>query len=206
MSGDVRVTASLGSRPITAVCAAGQEPLARDLLETCARIHASEPLTAGSRIRFGWSPLTLRDEGDGLIVCEPDFDRNPVADLRPRVATTLAVLLQQISVAMRVGAEPADVAFDDDVIARRGAIESPHIGLYREAPEPGDSGWRVMAADMAPSTDPEDFEVLPAYALVRRRPTLVALLGLPPEYGVEVTGERVLHVFDPTGADVWTRQ
>jgi hypothetical protein len=198
----VRVTREVDGRALIAICAAGQEPLARDLLESWARLAARSPLTAGVRLRFGWSTLTLRDDAaGGLLICEPDFDGRAEADVRPSVAATLAIVLQQVTLARRVGAVPADTAFDDDVIVRRGALDGTQVDLYREEPEPGDSGWRVLRLD-APSTNPSDFEALPAHRLLQLRPALVPVLALPSGYGVRLIVDRIAHVFDTAGRDV----
>ena len=196
-------TRRIGDWDVTARCAPGQEPLARDVLETLARLAAREALRDGLRVRFGWSLLTLREQAPGtLTVCEPDFAGDPLRAVRPGVETTLDVLRRQAALLRRVGAPPADVRFDQSVIVRRGAFDRGDVQLLREAPVGSDdSGWRVVRVDLPHSRAAEDFELMLVSSLLASCPAALAGLALPTGYAVSVSSGRIVAVMDPQGED-----
>jgi hypothetical protein len=196
------VSKLVGGKPVSVACTAGQEPLAEDLLQTLARISERDGLRPGSKVRFGWSVLTVRERtGGGLEVCEPDFDGDPLTQIRPQVSTTLGVLAQQTVLARRVGVTPVDVGFEQKLVVARGALDSTRLHLFRSDPASGDdSGWTVTSDD-APGgvDDPDSFETRRLFDFLHLRPVVLSALCLPPEFAVVIDGDRIETVFDAEG-------
>lgn len=195
------VSRTIGGRAVSAACAAYQRPLAEDLLTTLERIAQKDPLRPGVKIRFGWSMLTLREEIGGLVACEPDFDGDPLRDVRPRVDTTLDVLAQQTVLVRKVGVRPVDVGFEQFVVVAHGALDSRTLNLFRSDPElDDDTGWTVSSPDQPGSPeDPNSFEAIRVFVFLRRRPVVLSALGLPPEFAVVIDGDRISAVLGPDG-------
>jgi hypothetical protein len=196
-----RATLRIGGRTVTAACAPGQEPLARDVLTLVERLAAASGIRAGMKIRFGWSLLTLRDEpGGGLTVCEPDFGGDPLRDFRPRLDTTLVVAAEQAALARRVSVKPVDATFDQVVLVSGGALASTSVRMLRATPADADSGWTVVADGT--SRDSGEPEVLRVYRFLELGRALMPAFALPPGMAVVVEQDRIVSVIDDGGRDL----
>jgi len=192
---------TIGGRSVALACATARRPLAEDVLATLARIARADPLRAGMKVRFGWSILTLREDGGGLVVCEPDFAGDPLHELRPQVDTTLDVLARQAALVRRVGATPVDAGFEQFVVVARGALESATLQLFRSPPERDhDSGWTISSPEQPGSAqDADAFDALRVFTLLARRPVVLSALALPPGYAAIIDGDAISAVFDADG-------
>lgn len=185
-------------------CAEHLVPLAGDILVALTGIAAVDRPHAGLRIRFGWSVLTLEDDGPGgLVVCEPDFAGDPLRDVVPRVDTTLEVIAGQTALARRVRVTPADVGFEQYVVTARGVPRAETLTLFRSAPrDEEDSGWSIVSSDTgAASENPDDYEAVQVYRFLTLRRAVLSALILPPEYAAVLTGGQITAVLDPSGRD-----
>jgi len=200
-----RVSRMLCSRTVTVVCPRTQEPMADDLLDVLGRIAEKDPPRPGLRVRFGWSILTLREQADGgLIVCEPDFDGDPLREVRPRIDTTLEVLARQTALVRRVGVTPVDLGFEQFVLVARGALSATELGLFRYEPErDDDTGWTISSPEHPGSAeDPDAFEAIRVFALLSLRPVVLSVLGLPPEFAAIIDGDQITAVMGPDGRNL----
>lgn len=192
----VSCTRTVGGVLVTAVVAPGQEPLADDVFSLLERLT---PLQPGMRIRFGWSMLTLTAHDEGLIVCEPDFDRNPMRDVRPRLDLTLDVIVRQARLLRSVGAEPTEVAYDEFCVFEREVLSARLIHLHRDPKTaPDDSGWRISALTEKRASAPE-FQARRMFSIVPRRSDLLAILTLPMGFCILVEEGEVQLVVDNQG-------
>jgi hypothetical protein len=200
-----RHTLRVGDVELVASCDDTYARPARSLLEAVASFHGKgKGLADGVTVQFGWSLLTLRRRGDELRVCEPDFDGNPLSEVREDVTCTLAVLVEQAVVVNRLDVEPVEVRFDETVLLARGCLAERRVYLERSEPEAGDSGWYVGPVDSpAPEQRPENFEWLRVYELLGRRAPLLQALGLPTGYLVVFDGDQIDAVLDEDEQDVW---
>jgi len=191
----------IGGREVTLECSDRFEPAAKNVLETLETLDARGPaLHDGSRIQFGWSVLTLKSDGEGLRVHEPDFDGDPLGDVRANLDTSLDVLVQQVNVLRGSGLPGEDVSFSDAVFVQGRALEAPNVFLMRQKPAAdGDSGWYVGNLDDVDNTRGAEPEAVRVYELLRRRPCLLKVLTLPPSYAVTVQGDTITGVMDPEG-------
>jgi hypothetical protein len=178
---------------------------AESMLEAVASFRdKGRGLGDGVTVQFGWSLLTLRQRGDELIVCEPDFDSDPLTRIREDVTCTLAVLTGQAAVINLLGVEPEEVHFNDWVLVYRGCLDEQRVFLYRHEREPEVSGWSVDPVDSPlPEVKEENFEFLRVFELLSRRPELLKVMGLPEGYMVFFKGDRIDAVFDENERDVW---
>jgi len=194
------VSRTIGARRVALACAPSRQPLAEDLLATLARIADHDPLRAGMTVRFGWSVLTLRDDGDDLVVCEPDFAGDPLHDQHPGADTTLEVLAGQAALVRRVGATPVDTGFEQFVVVARGALESHTLQLLRSPPGGDDSGWTISSPEQPGSPqDADAFDALRAFTFLARRPVVLSALALPPGYAAIIDDDAISAVFDADG-------
>jgi hypothetical protein len=201
-----RYTRRVGDIELVACCDDAFARQAQSLLEAVASFRGEgKGLADGVTIQFGFSLLTLRQQGDQLLICEPDYDGDPFADIRPDVTRTLAVLTGQVAVLRRLGVEPVEVRFNDLVVAARGCLEQRRVYLQRGEPEQGDSGWYIGPVDTpAPEQKPENFESFYLFELLSRRAPLLQVLGLPPDYLAVFDGDRIEAVLDENDTNVWT--
>lgn len=196
------VVRQIGTRRLSAAAEGSQRPLVNDVLDMFAELSPRQPLRAGLRVRFGWSMLTLVESDEGLVVCEPDFDRDPLRDVRPTLAVTLRIAAEQATLARRLGVVPIDATFDSFVVVGHDALASPAVQLYRD-PQPAtgeDSGWSVTTAGApAAGDDPDAFDAVRVYTLLRTRPAVLPLLALPLGFAVTIQNDRVLTIIDGKG-------
>ena len=195
------VTRTIAGRTVTASCEPPRAPLAEDVLTTLERIASSDPLRDGMRVRFGWSMLTLReDAGGALTVCEPDFDGDPLLEIRPVIDTTLQVTARQVAFARGVGITAADASFDEYVVTSRGALASPRLRLERRPPEADDdSGWVASAEGSDPPDDPDALDAVRSYRLLSVRPAALGVLVAPTGFLVILDGDQLISVIDSRG-------
>ena len=193
----------IGGQTVHLVCAPGQEGMAQEILTSLERLAAQRPLAEGTRVRFGWSLLTVCAEGEGdresgLLVCEPDFAGNPFTSVRPRVDITLDVLERQARLINRLGVTPVDVGFEQYVVVRRGALNEEWVRMLRASPtSEDDSGWSIVQAYQARRSErEEDYIAVQVYRLIELRPVLLAALTLPLGYAVSVRGNQINSILD----------
>ncbi len=212
----MKLTRGLAQHTLVTNCAPRLEAPARALLETlAARDAQGPPLADGSTIDFGWSRLTLRADDDELVVHEPDFRADPTTQTLPFVDDTLQVILDQVQLCQRVGAEAQDVRWNQVLVLRPGALEQPRVYLERQpSPNPRFSGWylgpvpprgelRPAHETATPAGALEELTVAQVYA---RRPELLAALALPTGWLAVFADEIVEAILNPRNENVWELQ
>src|SRR5262249_19764756 len=150
-------------------CSPPLEQQARWLLGTIARFR-KEPkgIHPGTRIEIGWSTLTLIEKDARLIVCEPDFSRDPFIDSREDLTCTLTVLAQQSDLLNKLGVDGVGCSFQDKIVLAKGSIGLDRIYMERSEPTNArDSGWYVGPVDNVPV---ESYEAIYVYQLLGLRP------------------------------------
>jgi len=190
----------IGGQPVFAMAEPSQAALVDDVWALAGQLAQCEPLRPGMRLRIGWTMLTAERDGDGLMLCEPDFDGDPLTQTRPRIDVSLDVMAQQAAFAHARQVEPLDTRFDQILIVGRGALARPDIQAFRDPPDGTDSGWSVTELGTEPSEDPDAFETLAVHRLLRLRPALLSLLILPPGYGLILEAGKAPLVLSPDAA------
>jgi hypothetical protein len=161
-------------------------------------------LRVGTRIQIGWSVLTLREDADGLRVCEPIFRKDLANELNSTLDITLGVLLSQVQILHRVAAEGMDVVYWQAVLARRDAIATAEIYLKRTVPiRKHDSGWYIGDLNAIEDATEEETEAIEISQLLTSRPAVLQLLALPPGFIATMRDESILQIFDQNGVDRW---
>jgi len=183
--------------------------LAETVLTHCAAFeHEAPGLGDGVTIHFGWSMLTVRERGTDRVLCEPDFSRHPMTELRHEVTFSLQVQFMTQVMHQVVGAPLCEcncfhaVALDPQVLGDR------QLTMFRvsEADEEGFSGWVVgpeTPDGVAALIESEAYELVPGAVLASVRAHLIKVLTLPPGYLVTFDGHAVVSVRDPQGKELW---
>jgi len=188
---------------LVANCSPKLEKQARRLLATIARFqHDPGGIHPGTTVDFGWSTLTLVEENAKLIICEPDFSRNPFKDIRFDVTCTLAVQGWQNNLLNKLGVVGVPCRFRDKVVLAKGCIGVGRVYLERAKGVPrGDSGWYIGPVDN--SEEVQCYEAIYVYQLLASRPELMQALMLPPGFLVVFDGSRIDGVLDADNRDIW---
>ena len=194
----------IGTHDVVAVCCDIHDERADAVLDLLVRLDTAEGLRDGTRIRFGWSLLTLLGRGQTLELCEPDFARDPLSQVVRGIDVTLDVVAQQAEVARRTGAEAVDARFDEWLVASNTIGDAAELYLVRSPPRQSDTGWAITDALHPADDSGTNLTGLQVWQVLGIRPDVMAALGLPPNYTVVVRPEGIVAVFDPTGADRWT--
>jgi len=205
----MKLTREIGGKRIAVHVPPSLAPLGEDLLEKLAELDAKgPPLSDGSTIAFGWTQLTLEERGDELVVREPDYCGDALHDTVSDVGYTLRVIVDQLRVCKRVGAEPQDTWYASRLLVKRGALDEERVYLERKPPmHAEDSGWYLGTVNgalerEAPSAD--DLEMLYVYELFPKRYGLLRAMALPVGYLAVFSRMSIEHVLDPSNDDVWS--
>ncbi len=183
--------------------------LADTVLEHCAAFEASPPgLVDGVTIHFGWSMLTLRQRGTDRVLCEPDFSRHPLTELRHEVTFSLQVQFMTQVMHQVVGAPVSDTNCFHTVATTPAALGQKKLTMFRvsEVDEDGFSGWLVgpeTPAARAKMLEGGDYQLVAGAMLARLRAHLIKALTLPPGFSVSFDGHAVVSVCDPDGTELW---
>jgi len=187
------------------------ERMATELLDYCAKLEDKEPgLSDGTRIGFMWSMLTLREQGDALVLCEPAFGRHPFSELSYDVSFTLqtAVMIQLLHSITEL--PYSGCTFAEGMAMSPEAMLSEELTLYRlhETNDEHITGW-VAGADSKASAEAllksGQFSMLPTAALVGLRFSVVKTLSLPAGCAVTMQGHKLVSVLDPNGKEAWKK-
>lgn len=181
---------------------------AEGLLDKLEELDRRGPqLRDGTTIQFGWARLTLRLEGDELVVCEPSFGTAEVdSQLSRSVDDTLIVLLEQTELMQKIGVEQSqDVDYHQKVVVAEGALDCAHVYMVRQNPSgPDDSGWFIGDAENPDrSKDPENLRSMQVHELVRQTHLMSALI-LPTGFMVTFLGGMLETVADASGRELFT--
>lgn len=196
----------IGTFRILVHCAPDLDRQAESLLDKLQELNQRGPaLKEGTTIEFGFSLLRLQRDAENLVVCEPDFEGDPLVDWIPQVDTTLQVLTEQVTLLRRVGLDGVTAHYHENIVIAKGCLKSEHVYLERNAPSGAhDSGWYMGNVEQPDrELTAEDLEVLPVYELMRQRPPLVKVLALPVGCLVVVRGEQIEAVLDEAGHNLW---
>jgi hypothetical protein len=199
-----RFTRSLGEHTLVCQCSEALATQANALLTMLEALHRRGPaLHDRSTIQFGWSLLTLVEQDGDLLVCEPDFEGDPLDGTSPTVDRTLRVQARQAQVCRRAHAVGPDVRFDHTIIARRGFSSAPTLYLDRTEPFDEFSGWFVgPTPDTQLGLDEESLEVVFVHQLLALRADLLDVMQLPVGYHVVTEGSRIAAIVDASGVTV----
>ena len=194
-----RWTTQLGEERVSVDCLDSAAEHVPWLLQRLTAAHEQGvQFTAGAALRFGWSVLVLRREADGrLQVCEPDFARDPTADLRPEISTTLRVQAATRDLMAYLGVlDPVSVAYDQTVRVVGDVLDSHQLHLVRSVGDARSSGWFATGALRTGADALADPVPMPVHRLLVHRPTLVPALALPVGSVVTMEGDRLVSVLD----------
>jgi hypothetical protein len=160
------------------------------------------PLTEQTRLPIGWTTLSFTDDGERLVVQEPDYDNEPESRTRSDISVSLATLKRQRRVLDQVGVAGAAINFDEHVLTIRGVLEQAEVMLIRvESPGGRMTGWRLTPA--AGIEDSDEIDSLPVYEILAARPELLDAMLLPPGYLVLYSGDQLTTIVNQNDEIVW---
>ncbi len=197
-----RWTARLGDEHVCVQCEDSFAHLVPPVLNVLTSLHErGQPMVEGLTLRWGWSALVLvRIEDGRLQAYEPDFDDDPLENVRPDATATLRVQAATRELVSLCRTDPLPVLYDDLVVVAGDVLTSPVLMAQRNPPaEVGDSGWYVGSRpgfEVDPPTPRMVFEML------EHRPALLPALALPAGWQVVVEGDRLSRVVDAQDRDV----
>lgn len=178
-----------------------QESLVDYVFSVIESVTNGTPPKTGMTIQFGWTRFSLLAHGNKLIICEPDFNNDPLRENRHSIAESLDVIEGQVSFTRLHKIEPCEIRFDSILLIRKGSLDTLAIQLFREKnSDPVDSGWTVTAyGDDEASDDPDDYETIPSYKLLSAWPNMLSVLVLPPNHGAVLEQGKPPRVVWPSG-------
>jgi len=183
---------------LIAACSERHDLAARSMLDTFARLHAAGPkLAPGSRIDFGWAVLQIEAQGKDWLVCEPDFDSEPMRWL-PSVDATLGVLQSQAALMRELGVAPRATRGDQTLWLAPDALDASGVYLHRTEPESAaECGWYI-GRERGEGDDAEPQRALRVRAgrLLTLRPAWLPFLALPAGYLVKFENDAVTAIYD----------
>lgn len=189
---------TLDGHRLVAICAGQHDLAARSMLNKFAELHAVGPrLAPGARIDFGWVPLQIEADNGEWLVCEPDFDSEPM-QWRPSVDATLGVLQAQGTLMRHLGIQPKRTRGDHLLWLAPSAVRASSVYLHRKESESADkSGWYI-GKECSEEDDEETqcaVEVL-AGRLLSIKPEWVVVLALPVGYLAQFEEDRLTAIYD----------
>jgi len=197
----------IGSQQLVATCSESHDLAARSMLKTLARQHeAGPPLVPGTRIDFGWAVLQIETRGDLWLVCEPDFDSEPMR-WRPTVDTTLGVLDAQALLLRALNVGPEATRGDQTLWLAPDALDADCVYLHRSAPDaPTDSGWYI-GRDLSGDARTETAKAVRTQAgrLLTLKPDWLSVLALPRDYLVQFSGGTLFAIYDDHDERIYPR-
>ena len=191
---------NIGARTLVACCDPALHIQAESVLHLLGELAEHGSLREGSRIRLGLSQLTVRARDNQLLLLQPRFEAD-VRELSDDITQTLSLLADQAALAQQLGVAIQPTSFDHRMVVACGALAHAHIYLERSEPtDDNDSGWYIGPADEPGEVECEHRRV---YELVRERPALLRVLGLPSGYLVAFEGDAIKTVLDTRDQDLW---
>jgi|GEM_PF-3101802 len=199
----------LGSQMLVARCAEAHDFAARSMLETLASRHKEgPPLAPGTRIDFGWAVLQIEAAGEQWLVCEPDFDSEPM-NWRPTVDATLGVLDAQALLMRALRVAPEATCGHQTLWLAPDALDADSVYLHRSEPDSTtDSGWYIGRDQ----SDKADKAVETAKAVRTRagrlltlKPEWLSVLALPRNYLVQFSGGELSAIYNDQEARIYPR-
>ena len=181
------------------------------LLEYMTRTFSnSNELKDGFKIVLAWSALTLRcnDSGD-LVLCEPDFSKNPFQDEVDNVNCSLLMQSLQLGLTRDLNESPLFTSFQDSIIIRKGCFEFSELYMIRNEPnkEKQDSGWYISTRELEHSKEyptSSDYESVYAFELIKYKPALLEALGLPIGFFVTSNNNQIETISNADNEEVFS--
>lgn len=199
----MKFSTRIGERDLSAEADEALAPQARWLLETIKGVsERGGELKDGTTLEVGWTVLTVKERGGELVVCEPDYARDPFTDLGEDVSRTLLLLGQQNDVLRRVGAEMVPSRFDERVVVAEGALGARKVYLHRQdKTSADDTGWYVGHFERQ-QAEPV-YRSLRVFEVLRERWALGRALALPFNYVAVFDGDQLVGIQNDRGQEVW---
>lgn len=196
-------TTTISGTLLKAKCDENLSLQAEWLLQTIKEIgERKNGLEDGETIRLSGTILTVRKNGEGLVLYEPDYAGNPFKNTIDSVNNSLIILAQQNDVLNKLGIVGTPVLFSEKVVFAKNCLQSKKIYLERSANvSSGDSGWYIGNAEN--KSEATELEALYVYQLQKIRPEIMSVLSLPSGYLTVFDGNKIEAILDENNRNLW---
>jgi hypothetical protein len=184
---------TIGPFTVLAKCSDDAAEAGEWLLETLERLSSRGlELRDGAVVRFGWVDLSLKQDANQFVICEPVFGAPPPGSLRADITTSLLIQGELLAVAKAVGVGPVFPYYTQRLLVAEGACGARSVVMSRLRPRTEhDSGWSVLAKD---ARGDEGFTELRVHELLHRQRRWMQALALPPGCVVEIEDGTIVAV------------
>ena len=194
----------INNRRVFAECAEEHSRKAENVLDVFEKMAANGgAVGADTQIRFGWSLLRLRAEGNDLRVTEPDFLRWKEKQWSSTIDVTLQVLSEQTALLQRIGVTGQDAYCDQVMVVVPGSLNGPNVFMRRLSDiSESDSGWVAGSLEDPEALSNQELEPVVLGSLVARRPALLQAVTLPSGFIAIFSGDKLDQVLDGSGREL----
>ncbi|WP_072314776.1 hypothetical protein [Agrococcus sp. Marseille-P2731] len=198
----VDVVRQVGGAAVRGRAAASLRPRLESLLAQLA--EQADAVRDGATIERPWSPLTVRRDGQGLVLEVPDFDAEPLERRTTDLTTVLSIEAAWERVARAIALPAQPIRSDDTFLAVAGWQRCELLTMSRvEHPGAGDSGWFIEPHADEPGTwDPEQQEKLSAWMVQLLRPAIVRAAAAPAGIAAVIQGDDIRVLVDQADGSV----
>jgi hypothetical protein len=192
---------------LVANCDPELDHAAQSLLAGLARMNAAGPkLKPGSLVDFGWAMLRIETHGDHWVVCEPDYDSDPL-DWKPQVDETVWVSKEQAELHASLPNVPIErTRGDQQIHFVADALSADAVYLHRLAPDGAqDSGWFVGTEADFVARVPAGAKTALAGELISVEPDWASVLILPVGFSARFEQGRLAAILDARRHQVYPR-
>jgi hypothetical protein len=208
-TGDIiRIAAQVGQEQVFAECDREYRSVAKQILALMNSESAKgSPVFESMTIQFGWTAFMLKRDSGKLMLHEPDFDSDPMTNLRRNIDCSIRVYLQQQAVIADLGLSNwKPTRFFEDIVAAHGSLSERRLIAKHYKDSQGITGWVIFHAEsnqpLTLETLPDQYGKLPAWQLLHARPGLLSYLALPPGFTVFLNGDDAEKIINDAG-DIW---
>lgn len=181
--------------------------IARMLAQTIAAQEDMNQVIGDEKsIQIGWGYYVFKLEGKVFVVYAADYENDPLHELTDDLTLSLNIMRDQMEICRRTGLMSNElITFQDTFMAKKSALDSDNLYFEKQSElNDGDSGWYMGdPTDEELSEDPEDYESLPLYALLKICPKALSVLNLPVGAIALIQGGEIVGICDENDNEVY---
>lgn len=141
---------------------------------------AYQIISEGNNIQIGWGFFKVLQADCGYQIVAYDLLKNPFNDVTEDLTLNLEIFAQQRKVLNDTKSVVEETSFQDTLIVHKEAFEASQIYLQRSEPEDeNDSGWYMGVIDGEDSDNPDDYEKICTYQLIKHCKEALSVMQLP---------------------------
>jgi hypothetical protein len=159
-----------------------------------------EKIKNGFSTELGGMIFYLREKDGDYYIAAPDYVKNPHIDDTYDLTISLWVLFEQVRLLKQYNIDGEATRFSDRVFVAKESFSESTIRMERiPVSNKGNSGWYIEAL---PSNVDMGLEAIHAIQLLKLRPSLIKVLGLPFGYMVIFEGDTIKEIIDEKNENI----